>query len=80
MVIGAYSAGDSGRIYAFEYDGADCVLVDSIGCPSSTDGDWFGISVSISNGHVFTGARYDNCTEGMGSGAGYIFRICPGCE
>jgi hypothetical protein len=63
----------SGAAYIFSLHG-NCWTEDQKLFPSDyTSNDWFGLSVSISNGYTIIGSHY-NDDNGSASGSAYIFR------
>ncbi len=75
-VVGAYyddaNSTDSGSAYVFEDTGAGWVQVAKLTADDGAASDYFGCSVSISDGTVVVGA-YGDDDSGSGSGSAYVF-------
>jgi hypothetical protein len=73
-VIGAPGYDDNGRAYIFRFNGSQWLQEAKINSPTSTAGDEFGCSVSISSDVCIIGDPNDASTA-ANSGAAYIFRF-----
>jgi hypothetical protein len=68
---------DKGATYVFEYDGDNWIETEILVASNGNDGDFFGTSVSISNGILIVGAHEED-TGGDNSGAAYVFELKDG--
>jgi hypothetical protein len=71
--------GESGKAYI--YDPSTGVLLHTLDNPnpySTSEGDWFGLSVSISDTYAIVGASHENDASGDSSGKAYIFNPSTG--
>ena len=88
IVVGAYfddgvdnTASNSGAAYVYKINQDDTVtLLDTLrGDPNNPldNGDYFGSSVSISNGYIVVGAYFDDGVDNTASksGAAYVYKI-----
>ncbi len=77
-IVGAKSDDDhgsySGSAYIFKFDGATWVQQQKLHALDSTNGDYFGQSVSISGDYAIIGALFDD-DNGNESGSAYIFNF-----
>ncbi len=73
------SSNASGRVYGFEFDAADTLLLESTGYVSNdgTGGDEFGKSIAATGDAVFIGAPGHQVQTGSASGAVYAFGMPP---
>ena len=75
-IIGAFADDDngvdSGSVYLFEYDGSSWQELDKLLAADGAAGDFFGTSVSISDGAAIVGAWGDD-DQGSDAGAAYLF-------
>ena len=64
---------DSGSAYIYQYDGTSWIQEQKILASDGSAGDWFGMSVSLSNDVALIGSRLDD-DNGTDSGSAYIYR------
>jgi outer membrane protein assembly factor BamB len=83
-IVGAYSEDDSGGTVsgkAYIFNVTTGALVHTLNNPnaySTSAGDNFGYSVSISGNYAIVGAYFEDDSGGTGSGKAYIFNVTTG--
>ena len=83
-IVGAYLEDDaggvsSGKAYIFDVsDGSLTYTLDNPNAYDTSAGDWFGLSVSISDTYAIVGAYNEDDAGGIGSGKAYIFDLSDG--
>jgi hypothetical protein len=75
--VGAYAddnnGNDSGSAYIFRRDGTSWIEQNRLFASEGNNGDYFGVSISISRDHTVVGAQEDDSS----TGSGYVFEnIC----
>ena len=77
LIVGAPGDNDngenSGAVYVFARSGQDWLYSAKLTAPDGAAGDWFGISVSVSDGTIVVGASLDADDRGENSGVAYVF-------
>jgi hypothetical protein len=72
--------GDSGSIYRFDIsDPANPHQIDKIYPNDPEPGNWFGVTVAMSNTRIIVGSNFDN-DNGIHSGSAYVFDSTTGTQ
>jgi hypothetical protein len=65
----------SGSAYVFKREGDDWEQIHKLIPDDGAEGDWFGVSVNMSNGYASVGSRYNDNDGGTNAGAVYVYQL-----
>ena len=79
-IVGAYgdgctAGGRCGSAYVYRFDGTSWFEEQKLTASDAARGDYFGVSVSVSEDTAIVGAAGANCAAGLDCGYAYVFRF-----